>query len=48
VTGVILETIRFNVLASTIGGASDRSDKSTAAEDLWDLLFRGIGARTGP
>ena len=47
VTGVMLEAIMFNVFASTIGGAPSRSDKSTAAEDLWDLLFRGIGARTG-
>jgi AcrR family transcriptional regulator len=47
VTGVMLESIMFNVFASTIGGASGRSDKSTAAEDLWDLLFRGMGARPG-
>jgi AcrR family transcriptional regulator len=47
VTGVMLEAIMFNVFASTIGGAPSRSDKSTPAEDLWDLLFRGMGARTG-
>lgn len=58
VTGVMLEAIMFNVFAATIAGTPSRSEKgrsergrperSTAAEDLWDLLFRGIGAGTGP
>jgi AcrR family transcriptional regulator len=48
VTGVILEAIMFNVFASTIAGTSGRSEKATAAEDLWDLLLRGIATRPAP
>ena len=47
VTGVVLEAIMFNVFAATIAGPSHRTGKTTAAEDLWDLLFRGIEARDG-
>jgi hypothetical protein len=37
-----LEAIMFNSFSSTIGGAQEQG----SAEDLWDLVFYGIG--TGP
>lgn len=43
--GVVLEAIMFNAFSSTIGGASTRSADDGAAEELWDVLFHGIGAR---
>lgn len=44
VIGVMLEVIMFNVFASTIAGTSTKGEQATAAEELWDLLFRGIAA----
>jgi AcrR family transcriptional regulator len=42
-TGVVLEAIMFNAFSSTIGGASTRAGDRSAAEELWDLIYRGIG-----
>ncbi|MGD0311350.1 MAG: TetR/AcrR family transcriptional regulator [Acidimicrobiales bacterium] len=42
IVGVVLEAIMFNSFSSTIGGAQEQG----SAEDLWDLVFYGIG--TGP
>ena len=41
--GVVLEAVMFNAFSSTIGGSSVRSDGLAAAEDLWGLVFHGIG-----
>jgi AcrR family transcriptional regulator len=43
IVGVVLEAIMFNSFSSTIGGLSFRSDEEGSAEDLWDLIFHGIG-----
>jgi AcrR family transcriptional regulator len=45
-TGVVLEVIMFNAFSSTIGGASTRDGDRSAAEELWDLIYRGIGTST--
>jgi AcrR family transcriptional regulator len=42
-TGVVLEVIMFNAFSSTIGGASTRDGDRSAAEELWDLIYRGMG-----
>lgn len=42
-TGVVLEAIMFNAFSSTIGGTSTRRADRAAAEELWDVLFNGIG-----
>lgn len=42
VTGVILEAVMFNVFATTISGSSARGGDA-AAEELWDVIVRGIG-----
>jgi len=42
VAGVVLEMIMFNAFSATIGGSSVQGD-SGDAEELWDLIFRGIG-----
>lgn len=44
VTGVMLEAIMFNVFAATIAGTPTKGEEAAAAEDLWDLLYRGIAA----
>jgi AcrR family transcriptional regulator len=41
--GVMLQAIMFNAFSATISGASLRPDGREAAEELWDLLIRGIG-----
>jgi AcrR family transcriptional regulator len=46
IVGVVLEAIMFNSFSSTIGGLSVHPDGQGTAEDLWDLIFHGIGART--
>jgi hypothetical protein len=46
IVGVVLEAIMFNSFSSTIGGLSVRAEGPGTAEDLWDLVFNGIG--TGP
>ena len=43
VIGVMLEAIMFNAFSATIAGAARQSD-SDAAEELWDLMFHGLGA----
>ncbi len=43
VAGTVLEVVMFNAFAATIGGAPLKDDTS-AAEELWDLVFHGIGA----
>jgi AcrR family transcriptional regulator len=43
VVGVVLEAIMFNTFSSTIGGLSVRSNEESSAEDLWELIFHGIG-----
>ena len=45
IAGVMLEAIMFNLFATTISGASARSNVNEAAEELWDLLLHGIEAR---
>jgi AcrR family transcriptional regulator len=43
IVGVVLEAIMFNSFSSTIGGLSVHPDGQGTAEDLWDLIFHGIG-----
>jgi len=45
IVGVVLEAIMFNSFSSTIGGLSVRPRGEGSAEDLWDLIFHGIGTR---
>ena len=45
VAGVVLEVTMFNVFSSTIGGTT-RSSARDAAEELWGLIFYGIGPST--
>ncbi|HTR69713.1 MAG TPA: TetR/AcrR family transcriptional regulator [Mycobacteriales bacterium] len=42
VAGVILQAIMFNVFAATISGPSVRASSGGHAEELWDLLVRGL------
>jgi AcrR family transcriptional regulator len=44
VAGVALEAIMFNAFSATIAGAPLQADTAAAAEELWDLLFHGLGA----
>jgi hypothetical protein len=46
IVGVVLEAIMFNSFSSTIGGLSVRPDGESSAEDLWDLVFHGIGTHS--
>ena len=43
IVGVVLEAIMFNAFSSTIGGLSLHDNGQGTAEDLWDLIFHGIG-----
>jgi AcrR family transcriptional regulator len=43
IVGVVLEAIMFNTFSATIGGMSVRPHEGSSAEDLWDLIFHGIG-----
>jgi AcrR family transcriptional regulator len=43
IVGVVLEAIMFNTFSSTISGMSVRTQGGSSAEDLWDLIFHGIG-----
>jgi AcrR family transcriptional regulator len=43
VSGVVLEAIMFNAFSSTIGGVSMDGDGGDPAEELWNLMFHGIG-----
>ena len=44
VTGVVLQEIMFNAFSSTIVGSARRAADADAAEELWNLVFYGIGA----
>ena len=44
ITGIILEAIMFNAFSTTIAGSSDDGAGVDPGEELWDLVFRGIGA----
>lgn len=46
VAGVVLEAIMFNAFSATIGGAPSGTRADTAAEELFDLIFHGIGAQS--
>jgi AcrR family transcriptional regulator len=46
VAGVVLEAVMFNAFSSTISGASNKDNEGSAAEELWDLFWRGIGNPT--
>ena len=48
VAGVVLEAIMFNAFSSTIGGAAAGTKTNDAAEELWGLIFYGIGAPARP
>jgi AcrR family transcriptional regulator len=41
--GVLLQAIMFNAFSATISGTPVRSDGAASAEQLWDVLLRGIG-----
>ena len=43
IAGVVLQAIMFNAFATTISGASGRQSGEAAAEELWDVIFHGIG-----
>ena len=46
IAGVVLQAIMFNYFSATISGSSkgdDEADTTDAAEQLWDVLVRGIG-----
>ncbi len=44
VAGTVLEVIMFNAFSTTIGGNRVRKDDTAAGEELWTLLFHGMGA----
>ncbi|HZQ57029.1 MAG TPA: TetR/AcrR family transcriptional regulator [Acidimicrobiales bacterium] len=44
VAGVVLQEVMFHAFSSTISGAPLRANDRDAGEDLWDLIFYGIGA----
>jgi AcrR family transcriptional regulator len=43
IAGVVLQAIMFNAFATTISGSAARQSGQAAAEELWDLVFNGIG-----
>ena len=45
IVGIVLEVVMFNTFSSTIGGQPLGAD-GDSAEDLWNLLLNGIGARS--
>jgi AcrR family transcriptional regulator len=44
VAGVVLQAIMFNAFTTTISGLAGRQSGQAAAEELWDVVFHGIGA----
>ena len=42
VAGTMLEVISFNAFSSIIAGELGQRDRAEAAEELWDLLFKGL------
>src|SRR5579862_234389 len=48
IAGVVLQAIMFNAFSTTIGGSPTAAGGATdPAEDLWDVLVRGIGDHPG-
>jgi AcrR family transcriptional regulator len=43
IVGMVLEAIMFNTFSATIGGTSIRAETADPAEELWDLILRGVG-----
>jgi AcrR family transcriptional regulator len=48
IAGVVLQSIMFNAFATTISGVAGRQPAAAAAEELWDLIFHGIGSPKRP
>ena len=48
IAGVVLQAIMFNYFSSTISGSSTGHSDADPAEQLWDVLVRGIGATAAP
>lgn len=44
IAGTVLEVIMFNAFSATIGGAPVKARTDERAEELWDLVFRGVAA----
>lgn len=45
VAGIVLEAILFNAFSTTIAGSSGDPPDVDPGEELWDIVFRGIGGR---
>src|SRR4051795_655005 len=43
IAGVVLQAIMFNAFATTISGSAGRQSGLAGAEELWDVIFHGIG-----
>ena len=43
VAGIVVEAIMFNAFSTTIGGFTAEQNDGDPAEELWDLIFHGIG-----
>src|SRR3954447_23315593 len=43
IAGVVLQAIMFNAFATTISGSAGRQSGQAGAEELWDVIFHGIG-----
>ena len=43
IAGIVLQAIMFNAFATTISGTASRQPVAAAADELWELIFRGIG-----
>jgi len=48
VAGIVLEAIMFNAFSTSIVGPADESGDADAGEQLWELLYCGIGAGSPP
>jgi len=46
VAGVVLEAIMFNAFSATIGGTTTQTNGDDRPEQLWQLLFLGIGSES--
>jgi AcrR family transcriptional regulator len=44
VAGVVLQAVMFNAFAATISGTPIGPDGASDAEELWQLLIRGLGS----
>jgi hypothetical protein len=47
VVGVVLGAIMFHAFSATVGAPSARPGDPDPGEELWDLVFSGIGAGRG-